>query len=360
MNISKYFLLLLISIEGSADQLFVNFLWSNYFLQFQEKSWFAYAVEILRHSFSHTFALDYRNHIMFTKIYVYQFLNSSKNMIRSTCESNSNAFKQINTDIPRSRGQMSVRPPLGVLAMDTWKQPYSKYRMNCDWLFHSNDDLSYTWLFQLDSYLRLNISFSKFFIKDVFTHCGLAKLLLHNVFPNGVEDLVLCGTRPEFIHYSSSTSIFLEIHYKDTDPVEISFSFSIFDKNIVSSVSKESIMEAKYPINIDSVYTHLVYVMNGTLSTFRIHTEKRKRICIKAKLSTSISYVFIDSPIVMLSSSLHFKLNYSVICTSTFQLLLQIFSVEHKDYIGSDYTSSLNYVSSSYSYLNYKSFNAYL
>ena len=70
---------------------------------------------------------------------------------------------------------------------------------------------------------------------------------------------------------------------------------------------ESSTLEAKDPINVHDVYTYIIHLLNGTLSTFRIYAEKKLRICIKAKLGEGISYVFIDSPIITLSSSLYSK-----------------------------------------------------
>ena len=232
MDISKYFLLLVISRKGIADQTFANFPWRNHLLQFQEKSWFAYALEIFTHSFTYNIAPVYTKQIMYVRISVYQFLKSSQTTLKSRCEFN-NLFKQMDRDRFRiERRHMIVRPPLGSLGMDTWKQRYSKHRIECDSLFlvRLNKDFSYIWGFQLDLNLRLNLSFTKFFIKDVFTHCELGKMLLYNDFPTGIEDFRLCGRRHAFTHYSSSSSFFLEIQYKDTDPVEIYYVFSVFAK----------------------------------------------------------------------------------------------------------------------------------
>ena len=230
--------------------------------------------------------------------------------------------------------------------MDTWKQSYSEHRIECDRMFGKNDDLSYTWVFQLDANLRLNLSFSNFFIKDIFTRCEFGKMLLYNAFPTGIADFTLCGRRPKFIHYSSSSSVFLEIRYKDTYPVEIHYSFSVFAKNIVSSVSTRSTLEAKYQINVQELHTHIIHLLNGTLSTFRIYAKKTLQICVKAKSGDRISNVFIDCPIITFSPYLHFKVNSSVICSSTFQLVFQIFTKTSDNYIGSN------------EHLNYKTQNA--
>ena len=170
MDISKYFLLLVISRKGIADQTFANFPWRNHLLQFQEKSWFAYALEIFTHSFTYNIAPDYTKQIMYVEISVYQFVKSSKTIQKSRCESH-NMFKRMDRDRFRiERRHMIVRPPLGSLAMDTWKQRYSKHRIECDSLFliRLNKDFSYTWGFRLDSNLRLNLSFTKFFYQRRF------------------------------------------------------------------------------------------------------------------------------------------------------------------------------------------------
>ena len=91
--------------EGSADQMFVNFPWRNYFLQSQEKSWFAYALEKFGHSFADTVALDYRYQVICAKKYMYQFLQSSKIVLKSTCAS---AFNQKNMETPGIRSYMVV------------------------------------------------------------------------------------------------------------------------------------------------------------------------------------------------------------------------------------------------------------
>ena len=137
--------------------------------------------------------------------------------------------------------------------------------------------------------------------------------------------------------------------------MEIYYVFSVFGKNIVSSVSRMSTLEAKHPINVHHVYTHIINLLNGTLSTFRIYAEKKLRICIKAKSGEGISYVFIDGHIITLSSSLYSKINYSVICSSTFQLLFQIFNKTSEHYIGSDYN---DYNLATYSDLNFTTINA--
>ena len=295
---------------------------------------------------------------MYVRISVYQFLKSSQTTLKSRCEFN-NLFKQMDRDRFRiERRHMIVRPPLGSLGMDTWKQRYSKHGIECDSLFlvRLNKDFSYIWGFQLDLNLRLNLSFTKFFIKDVFTHCELGKMLLYNDFPTGIEDFRLCGRRHAFTHYSSSSSFFLEIQYKDTDPVEIYYVFSVFAKNIVSNVPRMSTLETKHPTNVHDVYSYIIHLLNGTLSTFRIYAEKKLRICIKAKSEEGISYVFIDSPIITLSSSLYSKINYSVICSSTFQLLFQIFNKISEHYIGSDYN---DYNLATYSDLNFTTINAH-
>ena len=82
-------------------------------------------------------------------------------------------------------------------------------------------------------------------------------------------------------------------------------------------------------------------MLNSTLFTFRIYAKKTLRICVKAKSQDRISYIFIDSPIITFSPSSHFKKNSSVICSSTFQLVIQIFTKTSENYIGSN--ENLNY-----------------
>ena len=74
--------------------MFVNFPWRNTFLQGQEKSWFAYPLEIVKHLMGKV-ALDFRKELKYAKQYVYHFLKSVKNVLENTCESN--IFQHMNT-----------------------------------------------------------------------------------------------------------------------------------------------------------------------------------------------------------------------------------------------------------------------
>ena len=137
-----------------------------------------------------------------------------------------------------------VRSPLGSLAMDTWNDHYSKHKINCTWadFFNIPDRRLYAVLFQLDSNLRLNLTFSTFFIKDIFTFCGWGMMHLQDILPTSTESFIMCGKHPEFTHYSSSSSVLLEIQYEITLPVEIYFLFSVFAKNIVSRMQRRSVI----------------------------------------------------------------------------------------------------------------------
>ena len=345
MNIAHYFLLSWISTKCSSDQMFVNFPWRNHFLQLQGKSWFAYPLEILGHLVGNV-ALDLRKELKYVQQYVYHFLKSATKILESKCESNT--FKLITTG---NHPNMIVRPPLGSLAMDTWKDPYSKYRIDCTDFFYpaSHYLFSYAWAFQLDSNLHLNLSFSTFFVKDFFTHCGRGKMILQDISPTTVESFALCGKRPNFTHYSSSSFIYLEIKYEIALPVEIYFLFAVFAKNIVSSVHRLSIIPLTYQlIKSDDIFAYLMHVLNGILSTFRIHTSKTHKICLWTNLHNNNTYIFIDGPIVTASKSYILKLNYNRTCSSTFQLILQIFSTKSEDYFAFNFAPSF--------YLSYDTF----
>ena len=238
MNMTHYFLLFWILTKCRSDQMFVNFPWRKNFLKEHEKSWFGYPLEIVKHLMGKV-ALDFRKELKYAKQYVYHFLKSVKNVLENTCERN--IFQHMNT---RNHKNMMVRPPLGRLAMDTWNDHYTKHRINCAWtdFFDLPGQRSYAWLFQLDSNLRLNLSFLTFFIKDVFTYCGWGMMHLRDILPTGTESFILCGKHPEFTHYSSSSSVLLEIQYEITLPVEIYVLFSVFAKNIVSRMQRRSVI----------------------------------------------------------------------------------------------------------------------
>ena len=104
MNVTQYFLLFWILTKCSSDQTFVNFPWRNTFLQGQEKSWFAYPLEIVKHLMGKV-ALDFRKELKYAKQYVYHFLKSVKNVLENTCESN--IFQHMNTG---NHKNMTVRP----------------------------------------------------------------------------------------------------------------------------------------------------------------------------------------------------------------------------------------------------------
>ena len=102
----------------------------------------------------------------------------------------------------------------------------------------------------------------------------------------------------------------------------------MFAKNIVSRMQRRSIIPiTNKGIKSYDIIAHVMRALNGILSTFRIHTNKTHKICLWANLQYNHIYIFIDGPIMTASKSSILNVKYNSTCSSTFQLLLQIFTM---------------------------------
>ena len=332
--------------------MFANFPWRNHFLQLQEKSWFAYPLEILFHLLDNV-ALDFRKELKHAKQYIYHFLKSAKQLLKSKCE-RSSFFDTLR----RQDWYMIVRPPLGSLGMDTWKDSYSKHRIHCTWtyfqaVYYHNDQRSYTWFFQLDSDLRLNLTFSTFYIKDFFTYCGWQKMILRDILPTSIKRFSLCGRHPVFIFYSSSTFVSVQIKYDIILPVDIYLLFAVFARNIVSTMHRKSIIPVTNQfVKSDDIFVHVIHGQNELLSTFRIHTRKTHKICVWVNFQQNITYILINGATVTALKPFILHINNNFTCSSTFQLVIQIFTIIGSNYLASHFYTSLH------SHLSYETFSA--
>ena len=187
--------------------------------------------------------------------------------------------------------------------------------------------LMYVVKFQLDQFLRLNITFHKIYFRSNILNGNDDFILIRNLTKHFCGKRLDCsgttfyGFQPKFSYYPSSIQITIEI--KSRKSYEVLYSFQVMDENIIENLliqdSNEKIGVLSYRIHSISSFIQILF----------LQVRKNCHIIIKIKSWHQHRYVIFDGP-GFLSNVLNPTKSYKT-ATSSFQCIIQILNENRED-----------------------------
>ncbi len=173
----------------------------------------------------------------------------------------------------------------------------------------SSNFVKHKWIFDVHKSVRVNMTFTDFYIKDKLRGCRRGNLSVYSL----TVPIYLCGILPVFMFYSIYSNVRAYIHFLEYIPTHFTLTYSVFSNGTLSS------MKQRTQFKVNPIAIHHIWTLRISVNTYHLTVSKYLHICVT---DIPLFYaILIDGPDY---GAMPVVIHSNRSCLSTFQCLLQV------------------------------------